>query len=95
MKFIYIKKKFDDEEDDRTFNESTTAFNDDDEESEEEEDEESGSTLISSTPIVNRRSRFVGCYDWTFINRTMCLLSSYFLLTFQRMMTTRLNNSSI
>lgn len=69
-------------------------FNDDeDEENENEEDEESGSILVSSTPIVTRRSRFVGCCDWTFINRTMCLLSSYFLLTFQRMMTNRLNNS--
>ena len=78
------------------FNESTTAFNeDDDEDDEENDDEESGSTLISSTPIVTRRSRFVGCHDWIFINRTMCLLSSYFLLTFQRMMTNRLNNNSI
>ena len=77
--------------DDQLFNKSTLVlYNADDndsdnEDSEQNDHEEPTSTIISSTPIVTRRSRFVGCCDWAFKNRTICLLSYYFLLTFQRM----------
>jgi hypothetical protein len=61
--------KFDDDDDDEEEETNNRTFNDDDdndEENEQDEDEESSSTQISSTPIVTRRSRFVGYCDWTF-----------------------------
>lgn len=32
----------------------------------DEDEDETSSNLVSSTPIVTRRSRFVGYRDWTF-----------------------------
>ncbi|UJR32038.1 hypothetical protein I4U23_019506 [Adineta vaga] len=72
----------DEEEDDtnekitRLDKELSAVFNDDDDEEdqdEDNEDEDSSSALISSTPIVTRRSRFVGYCDWTFEKIEQCV----------------------
>ena len=71
---IFFVKKFDNDEDEddddddndennsynRTLNKSMVNDNDD------EDEDETSSNLVSSTPIVTRRSRFVGYRDWTF-----------------------------